>query len=562
MSAAALKRELARVLRELGVEHPNEVELERPRNPEHGDWATNAAMTLAKPLGLGPRRLAEKIVESLDRDGAGVASAEVAGPGFINFRLSPQRFLAGLADVVAQDKAYGRSDAGRGKPVNVEFVSANPTGPLHIGHGRQAALGDAVAGLLAWTGWKVHREYYYNDAGAQVERLAHSVWVRYQQHFGREAELPADAYRGEYVAELAARLAAKRGDRLVDDKSAAALDEVRRFAVAGLMEEIERDLDQFGVRFDSYFRESSLYDGGRVGGTVERLRHAGVTYQQEGALWLRATDFGDDKDRVMVRGDGRPTYFLPDVAYHLTKWERGFHQAINVQGADHHGTVARVRAGLRALGLPRGYPEYLLHQMVLVTRGGEEVKFSKRAGGYVTLRELYHEVGVDVARYFFLMRRPEAQLTFDLDLALDRSDKNPVYKVQYAHARMCSIFRKAGVDEGQINAAAVNLSLLGTGTELEVIKVLLAFPEVVAEAASQRAPHTVCAYLERLASEVNSWYHAGNLDPSLRVVGVGEELQRARLVLARGIRVVIRNGLSILGVSAPERMAREEREEP
>jgi arginyl-tRNA synthetase len=528
-----------------------------PRNPDHGDWATNVAMTLARVLKRAPRQIAEEIAERIDAGALDIEAIEVAGPGFINFRLAQGAVTGALPDILARDADYGRSEAGAGEAVNIEFVSANPTGPLHIGHGRQAALGDAIAELVAWTGWKVHREYYYNDAGAQIDRLARSLWIRYQQHFGRDVVLPDDAYHGEYVSELAGRLAARRGDRFVGDESEEALDGMRKFAVEALMKEIERDLADFRLRFDEYYLESSLYEEKRVEGTVERLREAGVVYEHEGAVWLRTTDFGDDKDRVMIRSNGQPTYFLPDVAYHLAKWERGYHHAINVQGADHHGTVARVRAGLWALGLPEGYPEYVLHQMVLVMRGGEEVKFSKRAGSYLTLRELYDEVGVDVARYFFLMRRAEAQLTFDVDLALDQSEKNPVYKIQYAHARMCSIFRKAGVEEEAIDAGAADLSLLSHESELALVKELSTFPETVEAAADQRAPHVVCAYLEQLSNTINSWYHAGNLDPSLRVVGVDSDTQRARLVLARAVRIVLRNGLTILGVDAPVRMERE-----
>jgi arginyl-tRNA synthetase len=557
MPAEQLEREIVRVLTEMGVEDPGEIVLERPRNPDHGDWATNVAMTLARVLRRAPRQIAEEIAERIDAGALGIDAIEVAGPGFINFRLAQGAVTGALPDILARDADYGRSEAGAGEAVNIEFVSANPTGPLHIGHGRQAALGDAIAELLAWTGWKVHREYYYNDAGAQIDRLARSLWIRYQQHFGRDVVLPDDAYHGEYVSELAGRLAARRGDRFVGDESEEALDGMRKFAVEALMKEIERDLADFRLRFDEYYLESSLYEEKRVEGTVERLREAGVVYEHEGAVWLRTTDFGDDKDRVMIRSNGQPTYFLPDVAYHLAKWERGYHHAINVQGADHHGTVARVRAGLWALGLPEGYPEYVLHQMVLVMRGGEEVKFSKRAGSYLTLRELYDEVGVDVARYFFLMRRAEAQLTFDVDLALDQSEKNPVYKIQYAHARMCSIFRKAGVEEEAIDAGAADLSLLSHESELALVKELSTFPETVEAAADQRAPHVVCAYLEQLSNTINSWYHAGNLDPSLRVVGVDSDTQRARLVLARAVRIVLRNGLTILGVDAPVRMERE-----
>ncbi|MFL5537982.1 MAG: arginine--tRNA ligase [Longimicrobiaceae bacterium] len=461
--------------------------------------------------------------------------------------------------MVAGGDRYGRSEAGGGTRVNVEFVSANPTGPLHIGHGRQAALGDAVAELLAWTGWSVHREFYYNDAGEQIMRLSRSVWARYQEELGGHGDFPADGYHGEYVREIARELVAEHGARWKGDGSPAALDEMRRFAVARLRAEQNRDLEGFRVRFDEFFLESSLYDTGRVEETIRRLRETGNVYEKDGAVWLRTTAFGDDKDRVMVKGTGHPTYFLPDVAYHLSKWERGFHRAVNVQGSDHHGTVARVRAGLQALGLPEGYPEYTLHQMVLAMRGGQEVKFSKRAGSYVTLRELYDEVGVDVARYFFLMRRAEAQLVFDIDLALEQSDKNPVYKVQYAHARMSSIFRRAEVDPATLDPASADLSLLAQESEAELVKLLLRFPEVVEAAAERHAPHAVCEYVEEVAGAVNSWYHAGNRDAALRVIGEGvpPETSRARLVLARAVQVVLRNGLAVLGITAPERMQRE-----
>jgi arginyl-tRNA synthetase len=416
-----------------------------------------------------------------------------------------------------------------------------------------------VAELLAWAGWTVHREFYYNDAGEQIMRLARSVWARYQQELGSDAAFPEDGYHGEYVRELARDLVAEHGARWKSDASAGAMDEMRRFAVARLREEQNRDLGGFGVRFDTFFLESSLYDSGQVEETIRRLRETGYVYEKDGAVWLRTTALGDDKDRVMVKSSGHPTYFLPDVAYHLNKWERGFHRAINVQGSDHHGTVSRVRAGLKALGLPAGYPEYALHQMVLAVRGGEEVKFSKRAGSYVTLRDLYDEVGVDVARYFFLMRRAEAQLVFDIDLALEQSDKNPVYKVQYAHARMSSIFRRAGVEPEMVDAAAADLSLLSHESEAELVKLLLRFPEVVASSAGRHTPHSVCEYVEEVAAAVNSWYHAGNRDAGLRVIGaeVPPETSAARLVLARAVQVVLRNGLAVLGITAPERMHRE-----
>ncbi len=558
MPTEVLRAELARVLREMGVDAADGVSLERPRNPEHGDWASNVALTLAGTLRRAPRAIAEEVAERFDASRAGVESVDVAGPGFINFRLVPDYLAAGLRDVLAADESYGRSDAGGDEPVVVEFVSANPTGPLHPGHGRQLVLGDAISELLAWTGYEVHREYYYNDAGEQINRLTRSVWTRYQQLAGRDAPLPEDGYRGEYIGDVARAFREGEGDRYAGDDSAEALEAIRAFSVRTLMGEIERDLADLGVHFDRYYLESSLYTDGRVDDTVARLRETGLVYDRDGAVWLETTRFGDDKDRVMIKGTGHPTYFVPDIAYHLTKWERGFRRAINVQGADHHGTVARMRAGLQALGLPEGYPEYVLHQMVAVTRGGEEVRFSKRAGEYVTLREVFEEVGVDVTRYFFLMRRLEAQLVFDLDLALDQSDKNPVYKIQYAHARMCSIFRRGGVEAEEIRADEADLDLLTEDVEMELVKQLLRFPEVVESAAAQHSPHLVCTYLEETAGAVNSWYHAGNLAPELRVLGVAPELSQARLVLARAVRTVLRNGLAVLGISAPDRMERDE----
>jgi arginyl-tRNA synthetase len=560
MPVTKLQAEIQRALRDMGVQDDVSVVLERPRNPEHGDWATNVAMTLARPLRKAPRQIAEELVQRIDPASAGIRGAEVAGPGFINFRLDTAYLREGLARIVREGDAYGRSQAGQGQPVMVEFVSANPTGPLHVGHGRQAALGDAVSELLAWAGWKVHREFYYNDAGEQINKLTRSVWARYQQALGSDVPFPDDGYNGAYIGEIAAELVAEHGERFKGDDSAEALDAIRVYAVKRLREEQNRDLDGFRVRFDHYFLESSLYTGGRVEDTIRRLRESGYVYEKDGAVWLKTTEFGDDKDRVMVKGTGHPTYFLPDVAYHVVKWERGFHRAINVQGSDHHGTTARVRAGLQALGLPAGYPEWVLHQMVLVMRGGVEVKFSKRAGDYVTMRDLYDEVGVDVARYFFLMRRAEAQLTFDMELALDQSDKNPVYKVQYAHARLSSIFRRAQVDPATLDAESADLGLISHESETELVKLLLRFPEEIESAAEAHTPHSICAYLEEVAGAVNSWYHAGNRDAALRVIGaeVSPEQSRARLVLSRAVQVVLRNGLAVLGIGAPERMDRAE----
>ena len=514
-------------------------------------------MTLARTLRRAPRDIAQEIADRLDLEAAGVTSVEVAGPGFLNFRLSTTAVAEVLPDLVAADGDWGRGDEGAGRSLMVEWVSANPTGPLHLGHGRQAALGDAIATLLEWTGWAVHREYYYNDSGKQMENLALSVWARYQQLLGVRAEIPEGGYQGEYVREIAEQFRAEHGDAYREDASQEALGAMQGFAVAALRAEQDRDLTDFRVRFDRYFLESSLYDDGEVDRTVERLRETGLVYEKDGATWLSTTRFGDDKDRVMLRSNGAATYFLPDVAYHLTKWERGFHHAINVQGSDHHGTVARVQAGLQALGLPEGYPEYVLHQMVRVERNGEEVKFSKRAGSYTTLRELMDEVGVDVTRWFFQMRKPEGHLVFDLDMALDQSEKNPVYKVQYAHARMHSIFDKAGVAPAAVSPEGVELSVLGHELERDLLQRLADFPELVDRAAKLRAPHLVCDWLEQLAGAVGTWYQAGTRNPELRVIGEDRARTAARLLLCRGIQIVLRNGLTLLGISAPERMERQ-----
>jgi len=552
----AIRAALGAVLVELGGA-PMEIRLERPRDSQHGDLSTNLALAVARQLGRPPREVAQEIARRLDLKAAGVDAVEVAGPGFLNFRLSHEAVASVLDEILAGDVDFGKSHAGGGRTVMVEFVSANPTGPLHLGHGRQAALGDAVASLLEWTGWDVHREYYYNDSGRQMELLALSVRARYRQRLGRDEMLPEDGYRGAYVVEVADELIKQVGEKYVNDDSTEALDEIRRFAVQLLREEQDRDLSDFRVHFDEYFLESSLYSDGLVDDTVKALRATGLVYELDGATWLRTTTFGDQKDRVMIRSNGQPTYFLPDVAYHKSKWDRGYHRVINIQGSDHHGTMARVLSGVRALGLPEGYPEYVLHQMVRVERDGQEVKFSKRAGSGVTLRELYEEVGVDVARYFFQMRKPDAQLLFDLDVALDQSEKNPVYKVQYAHARMCSIFAKAGQPPESVQPGA-DLELLSEGLERELVKHLGEFPAVVERAAAHASPHVLCDYLEQTAAAANSWYHSGNptRNPELAVLVEDPRLRAARLSLARSVQIVLRNGLSILGITAPTRMIR------
>ena len=559
MTHEAIRDALGTVLAGMGAADA-EIQLERPRDPTHGDVASNVAMTLARTLKRPPRQIAEEIAERLDRDAAGVEKVEVAGPGFLNFTLGAETVGSTVDDVLTADDAWGRSDTGGGRAVMVEFVSANPTGPLHLGHGRQAALGDAIASLFEWTGWKPHREYYYNDSGRQVELLATSVRARYRQGLGRDEPLPEDGYRGEYVKDVADALAAEVGDRYLDDDSDEALTAIGAHAVRVLRAEQDRDLSDFRVHFDHHFLESSLYSEGRVESTIHALRETGLVYEQDGATWLRTTDFGDQKDRVMVRGNGQPTYFVPDVAYHMTKWERGFERVVNVQGSDHHGTIDRVRAGLQALGLPAGYPEYVLHQMVRVMQDGEEVKFSKRSGSGMTLRELYERVGVDVTRYFFQMRKPDAHLLFDLDVALDHSDKNPVYKIQYAHARMCSIFARAGMEPDSIGPGSADLGLLEHELERELVKQLADFPSAVARAAEQSTPHVVCDYLEQTAGAANSWYHAGNpsRNPELTVLAADAGLRAARLALARAVQIVLRNGLVLLGIEAPTRMTRDD----
>jgi arginyl-tRNA synthetase len=541
-----LRAELARAAQSLGAPADIEPLLERPRDPAFGDWATNLAMTLAKSLGRKPRELAQAIVERLDYARAGIKSAEIAGPGFINFRVSGDVFAEGLRALIAASDQYGHSNAGQACPVNVEFVSANPTGPLHVGHGRQAALGDAICSLLAVTGWRVTREFYYNDGGVQILNLALSVQARVRQLGGQAVELPDGGYHGEYIRDLAQRYI----DEHSSDPNADDVDALRLFAVRELRKEQDRDLQAFGVHFDVYFLESSLYSDGRVDDTVQRLIDAGHAYEKDGALWLKTTDFGDDKDRVMRKSDGTYTYFVPDVAYHVTKWERGFRRSINVQGADHHSTVTRVRVGLQALdmGIPEGYPEYVLHQMVTVMRGGEEVKISKRAGSYVTVRDLIDEVGRDAVRYFFLMRKGDSQLVFDVDVARSQSDENPVYYIQMAHARLSGIFRVGEIDPASITGLDVDLSALSLPEEQDVMKALLDYPALIAGAADALEPHRVATYLHDTAGKVHLWYHKAH------VLNEPDEIMRARLVLARASQLVLRNGLELLGITAPERM--------
>jgi arginyl-tRNA synthetase len=517
-----------------------EVLIERPRDPAHGDFACNVALQLAKRLKRNPRQLAEQIAAAVPADPQ-VAKLEVAGAGFINIRLARATLHAAVSRVLAEGAAYGREKATPPQKVLVEFVSANPTGPLHVGHGRQAALGDAIAALLEAQGHAVTREFYYNDAGAQIHNLALSVQARAKGMTPEDPAWPPDGYRGEYIEEIARNYKAAGGG-LGD------LEAIRKFAVAALRKEQDEDLKAFGVKFDVYYLESSLYTDGKVEAAVKALVASGKTYEQDGALWLRTTGYGDDKDRVVRKSDGSYTYFVPDVAYHVTKWQRGFRKAINVQGTDHHGTTARVRAGLQALGLgiPQGYPDYVLHNLVKVMRGGEEVKISKRAGSYVTVRDLIEWVGRDAVRFFLASRRADSDFVFDVDLALEQSEENPVYYVQYAHARVCSVLRQWGGEASSLGDAP--LASLGGEREAALMQRLGEFPEVVASAARELAPHAVAFYLRSLAGEFHSYYNAE------RILVEDEATRKARLALCAAVRQVLANGLALLGVSAPERM--------
>ncbi|WP_454762563.1 arginine--tRNA ligase [Cupriavidus campinensis] len=569
------------------------VTFERPKVAAHGDLACNIAMQVAKALKSNPRELAQKIVAAVQADpraAALVAAAEIAGPGFINLRLTPAARADVLRAALADGDRFGARPAGEHGQVLVEFVSANPTGPLHVGHGRQAALGDALANLLAWNGWSVHREFYYNDAGVQIQTLAVSVQARARGLKPGDGGWPESAYNGDYIADIAAdflagkTVAASDGEPVTASGNIDDIESIRKFAVTYLRNEQDIDLQAFGVKFDRYYLESSLYSDGRVDTAVRSLVAKGKTYESEGALWLRTTDDGDDKDRVMKKTDGTYTYFVPDVAYHAAKWERGFAKVINVQGSDHHGTIARVRAGLQGLdiGIPKGYPDYVLHKMVTVMKNGEEVKISKRAGSYVTVRDLIEwsnggdetirgllEAGVadwpghftrgrDAVRFFLLSRKADTEFVFDVDLALKQNDENPVYYVQYAHARICSIFEAwggagwaarlpelAGADLAAVTGPDVSPQAIALGRRLAE------FPDMLAAAAGELAPHAVAFYLRDLAGDFHAFYNAD------RVLVDDETVKRARLALLAATRQVLRNGLAVIGVSAPQRMDRE-----
>ena len=535
---------------------PPEFVVERPKTREHGDFATNAAMLLAKAARSNPRAIAQALLDALPQS-ADVSKVEIAGPGFINFHLAGSAFQREAASVIKEGDDYGRNLSGNGRTVGVEYVSANPTGPLHVGHGRAAAIGDCIARVLDANGWNAKREFYDNDAGVQIENLALSTHARAKGIKPDDAGWPEGGYRGDSIQDVAdAYLRGAsvdlEGTTVVGAKDPDDMAAIRRFAVAYLRNEQNLDLAAFGVDFDIYFLESSLYNDGKVAEAVQRLQDSGHTYEEGGALWLRSTDFGDDKDRVMRKSDGTFTYFVPDVAYHLTKWQRGYERAITELGADHHGSLSRVRAGLQAMGvgIPQGWPEYVLHQMVTVMRGGEEVKLSKRAGSYFTLRDLIDEAGRDATRWFLIARKPDSQLTFDIDLARQQSNDNPVFYVQYAHARVCSLHRQAQ-EKGLVYSQEQGLAALRTlqdEASLNLMNEISRYPEVVEAAGIALEPHLVAQYLRELAHAFHTWYHG---TPVL----VEDAADRdAKLTLASAARQVLRNGLELLGVGAPEKM--------
>lgn len=537
--------ELARVARNIGGREVTFV-LERPRDPDHGDLATNLAMVLAGTLKANPRKVAEQILSELQLPNGVLSRTEIAGPGFINFWLGATELARSLDAIIAAGSAFGRHDFGQGRRINVEFVSANPTGPLHVGHGRGAALGDAIAALYEWTGHQVTREFYINDAGVQIDRLAESLWARIQQAVGRDAAVPEGGYHGEYLSEMAQAVLADHGPGFADQPAVKGLPRCREIALTMQRKEQDQLLADFRVRFDVMASEQNLYDEGRVKATLWLLAERGLTYEQDGALWLRTSDFGDDKDRVLRKSDGSYTYLVPDIAYHVGKHDRGFDLAIDVWGADHHGYIPRMRAVLEALGYPGDFFDVALVQLVKVVQGGEEVRMSKRAGDFVTLRELLDQVGVDAARYFFLMRRSDTQFTFDVDLAQRQTDENPVFYVQMAHARMSGIFRVAEREPEEFTGG--DPANLPAAQDMELLKKLTEFPGVVAGAARAHEPHRIAGYLEDLARVAHAWYH------HCRVLGEPPAVESARLALARAARIVLANGLAVLGLTAPDRM--------
>lgn len=560
-----VKLAVAQLVKEKKVEDIDlpQFSIERTRDPKYGNLACNIALILAKKIKMNPRELADLICDQISVN-SDIDKTEVAGPGFINFFLSQNSQTEIINTILDKKESFGfnclGTDAfGKKQKVQVEFVSANPTGPLHIGHGRGAVIGDCLCRLLEASGWDVTREFYYNDEGSQIDNLARSVQLRCNGIKPDDKEWPKDGYCGEYIKELAESfLSGTSVNGVQASSNSEDIQSIREFAVSFLRNEQDNDLKSFNVKFDVYSLESDLYKNGKVENTVAKLVENGFTYEKDNALWLKTTAFGDDKDRVMRKSDGNYTYFVPDVAYHLDKWNRGYKKVINEQGADHHSTITRVRAGLQSLNLdiPSDWPEYILHQMVTVIKNGQEVKISKRSGSYVTLSDIVNQVGSDAARYFLIARRPDSQLTFDIDLAMQKNNENPVYYIQYAHARLCSVLSQASkkLDSIDIDNGKNNLNKLSHTSELSLLKLLEIYPEIILKSTKDYAPHNLSSYLKDLASAIHSWYAIGSKNKKQQVLIDEKNLRDARLCLVEATRQVISNGLNLLGISAPKKM--------
>lgn len=546
-----LKQEIKAAIEKAGLatnDQMPEISLELPKDKAHGDYATNAAMQLTRIAKKAPRQIAEELVANFDKGKASISKIEIAGPGFINFYMDNSYLTDLIPMIIKAGDKYGETDTGNGTKVQVEFVSANPTGSLHLGHARGAAVGDSLCNVLAKAGYDVSREYYINDAGNQINNLALSLEARYMQALGLEKEMPEDGYHGEDIIQFGQQLAAEFGDRFVHEKEEEKLSFFREYGLKKELEKLRNDLKEFRVEFDHWFSETSLYTNGKVEDTLQLLKEKDEIYEKDGATWFKTMAYGDDKDRVLIKNDGSYTYLTPDIAYHRDKLERGFEQLINIWGADHHGYIARMKAAVQALGYKKEQLEVQIIQMVSLFQNGEKVKMSKRTGNAVTLRELMEEVGIDATRYFFAMRSADTQLDFDMDLAVSKSNENPVFYVQYAHARVCSILRQ-GEESGMEITPSANFSKINSEKEFDLLKKLGEFPEAVAEAAQKRTPHRVSNYVYELAAALHSFYNAEKV-----IDQEDQEKSTARLALMKAVQQTINNALTLIGVSAPEKM--------
>lgn len=526
---------------------PMEIHLESPKDKANGDYATNIAMQLTRIAKKAPRAIAEAIVENLDKESANIEKVEIAGPGFINITIKKDYLLDVVKTVLEQKEDYGRTNSGAGERIQVEFVSANPTGDLHLGHARGSSVGDSLCNVLDLAGYDVSREYYINDAGNQINNLALSIEARYFEALGKGDSMPEDGYRGQDIKDIAEDLVKEHGDKFVAMTHEERFEAFRKHGLKVELAKLQKDLADFRVEFDVWYPESSLYENGKIDKALAKLRENGHVYEEDGATWFRSTAFGDDKDRVLIKNDGSYTYLTPDIAYHEDKLQRGFDKLINIWGADHHGYIPRMKAAIEALGYDRDTLEVNIVQMVQLYKDGEKMKMSKRTGKAVTMRELVELVGLDAVRYFFAMRSGDSHMDFDLDLAVSQSNENPVYYSQYAHARICSIVRQA--EEQGFTASTDHLELLSSEKEVDVLKKIGDFPKVVADAAKLRAPHRITTYIQDLASNFHSFYNAN------KVLDVtNEDLTRARLALITAVRTTIANALKVIGVSAPDKM--------